>query len=228
VTSRSPKPILAVVALAAAGLLSACGGAQPGVAARVGDQTITVSQVNRITDSYCNAYERQLEGEGTVVPMSVISSNVVQTLAMTAAAEQLAEEFAVTPSPTYAAALANLEQTVASLEKDAADARVELERSVDYVTDVLTQVGRAQLEADGITEPSTDDSLAKGQDALNTWLATNEPEIDPQYGLALVELQPEVRDTSTSFAVSDLAKQGASGQVDPAYARSLPESQRCG
>jgi hypothetical protein len=225
VTSR---PILAVVAIAATGLLSACGGAQPGVAARVGDQTITVSDVNRITDGYCRAYERQLEGEGTVVPMSIISGNVVQTLAMTAAAEQLAEDFDITPSATYAAALANLEQTVTSLEEDAANARVELERSVDYVTDVLTQVGRAQLEADGVAEPSTDDSLAKGQDALNTWLSANEPQIDPQYGLALVEVQPEVRDTSTSFAVSDLAKQGASGQVDPAYAQSLPESQRCG
>ncbi|GAA2129463.1 hypothetical protein [Nocardioides bigeumensis] len=222
------KQLAIVVALSATGLLSACGGAQPGVAAQVGDQTITVSEVNRIAEGYCKAYERQLEGEGTAIPMSIITSNVVQTLSMTAAAEQLADDYDVTPSVTYAAALANLEQTVTSLEKDAADARVELERSIDYVTDVLTLVGRLELEKDGITDASSDDALAKGQDALDIWLAKNEPEIDPQYGLALVEMQPETRDTSTSFAVSDLALQGAAEELDPAYARSLPESQRCG
>jgi len=229
VTPRlATRTVLTAAALATVGLLSACAGAQPGVAAQVGDETITVSEVNRLSKGLCEAYERQLEGDGTVVPMSIITSNVVQTMSMSAVAREMAEDYDVAPSATYAGALANLRQTVAGLDEDAADARIELETSVDLVTDVLTAIGRQELEADDVTDPGSEESLAKGQDVMAVWLAENEPEIDPQYGLALVELQPEVRDTSTSFAVSELATQGSAEQIDPAYARSLPESQRCG
>ena len=78
---------------------------------------------------------------------------------------------------------------------------------------------------------SVEDATARGKELLSTWLAVNEPEIDPQYGLKLVELQPEYLDTAVSFPVSDSAKGGALAPGDEdqaAYARTLPDSQRCG
>lgn len=223
------RPLLvAAAALTAAGLLTGCAGAQPGVAARVGEETISVSHVNQIADGYCRAYERQLLGDGSVVPMQVLTSSVVQTLAMTSAAGQLADDYDVTPSAAYTETLANLEQSGEVLPAAAGKAKVELESSEAYVTDLLGGIGRKTLAEDGVEEPSSDDALARGRDLLSVWLASHETEFDPQYGVALGEQQPEFADTSVSFAVSDLAVQGSAAEADPAYVRSLPESQRCG
>ena len=223
--------LVAVLALTTAGLLSGCAGAQPGVAAQVGDETIQVSDVNRLSDGYCAAYERQLEGDGTVLPMEVVTSNVVQTLTMTAVARQLAEEHGVEPSTTYEQNLANLEQAGDALADDAGEAKVTIESGLAYVNDILEQVGRKTLAEDGVTDPTVEDATARGKELLSTWIAVNEPEIDPQYGLKLVELQPEYVDTAVSFPVSDSAKGGALAPGDEdqaAYARTLPDSQRCG
>ena len=148
------RTLVAVLALTSAGMLSGCAGAQPGVAAQVGDETIRVSDVNRLSDGYCAAYERQLEGDGTVLPMEVVTSNVVQTLTMTAVARQLAEEHGVEPSTTYEQNLANLEQAGDALADDAGEAKVTIESGLAYVNDILEQIGRKTLAEDGVTDPT--------------------------------------------------------------------------
>jgi hypothetical protein len=231
--------VLAAIALA--GLLTGCAGAQPGVAARVGDESIRVSEVNRLTDGFCQAIERQLESQGTVLPMNVVSGSVVQVLSMNAAARQLAEEHGVEPSSDYVSNLANIEQSSEGMPEDAREANVTLRSGAAYATDILTTIGRQELEAEGVEEPNSDEALAKGQDVLSVWLAENEPEIDPQYHLAIADFQPEALDTSTSYAVSGGSKAAALSdlfaftELDEAqteeftaYARDLPESQRCG
>ena len=157
--------LVAVLALTTAGLLSGCAGAQPGVAAQVGDETIQVSDVNRLSDGYCAAYERQLEGDGTVLPMEVVTSNVVQTLTMTAVARQLAEEHGVEPSTTYQQNLANLEQAGDALADDAGEAKVTIESGLAYVNDILEQVGRKTLAEDGVTDPTVEDADGARQGA---------------------------------------------------------------
>jgi hypothetical protein len=224
-----------------AGLLTGCAGAQPGVAARVGDESIRVSEVNRLTDGFCQAIERQLESEGTVLPMNVVSGSVVQVLTMNAAARQLAEEHGVEPSSNYVSNLANIEQSSEGMPEDAQEANVTLRSGAAYATDILTTIGRHELEAEGAEEANSDEALAKGQDVLSVWLAENEPEIDPQYHIAIGDFQPEALDTSTSYAVSGGSKAAALSdlfaftELEPeqheeftAYARDLPESQRCG
>jgi hypothetical protein len=231
----------ALAAIAVAGLLTGCAGAQPGVAARVGDETIRVSEVNRLTDGFCQAIERQLESQGTVLPMNVVSGSVVQVLAMNAAARQLAEEHGVEPSSSYVSNLANIEQSSEAMPEDAEEANVTLRSGAAYATDILTTIGRRELAAEGVEEPNSDQALVKGQDILSVWLAENEPEIDPQYHLAIADFQPEALDTSTSYAVSGGSKAAALSdlfaftELDEAqteeftaYARDLPESQRCG
>src|SRR3712207_4141811 len=54
---------------AALALLSGCAGATPGVAVRVGDESITVNEVDELTANYCEAVEDQLTGGGQVVPL---------------------------------------------------------------------------------------------------------------------------------------------------------------
>ena len=74
-----------------------------------------------------------------------------------------------------------------------------IESGLAYVNDILEQIGRKTLAEDGVTDPTVEDATARGKELLSTWIAVNEPEIDPQYGLKLVELQPEYVDTAVSF-----------------------------
>lgn len=236
-----PTNVVAALALSTVGLLTGCAGLQPGVAARVGDESIMVSEVNTLADGYCRAYERQLEGQGTVVPMEVVVENLVQTLTLTAVARQMAEEYGVTASAAYAESLAQLEQASEALEPEAAEAKVAVESGGSYVNDILESIGRQSLTADGTAEPSSEEAVARGLELRSEWLAENETEIDPQYAVELGETQPEFVDTTTSVAVSDLSRAGErvylfgspelteeeNQQLDD-YARSLPESQRCG
>lgn len=237
-----PTKLVAAMALCTAVLLSGCAGLQPGVAARVGDETIDVSDVNRITDGYCLAYERQLESEGNVLPRDFLAGNILFRLALSAAARQLAADYGVEPTAAYTDSLATLKQTVAVLTPAAAEARLAVDSSGTYVDDILGTIGRQQLEEDGVADPTAEDSLARGRDVLRVWLTENEPDIDPQYGLEVNDLQPDFIETGTSLAASDSARLAARahllfGSPDLTedeqreladYARSLPSSQRCG
>lgn len=240
----TPKDLVATLALCTAGVLTGCAGVQPGVAAMVEGEAIRVSDLNRITDGYCQAIERQLEGN--VLTMEFLSSNVLHLLVLEEAARQLAEDYAVEPTAAYTERVATQEQTASVLPPEAAEASVAVTSSGAYVSDILTSVGRLALEEDGVAEPSTEEALARGQDVLSVWLAEHEPEVDPQYGLEVVDLQPTSVDTSTSFVVSDESVVAGTSSLfgrDPQqltpeeqeelaeladYARGLPDSQRCG
>src|ERR1700754_3102289 len=104
VTPRLIRTRSLVVALLSVGLLSACssGGPQPGVAALVGDATIRVNEVNRLTDGFCEAARRDFQSRGDVYPMNVLASVVLQSLAMNSIIDQLAEDYGVEPSDAFA------------------------------------------------------------------------------------------------------------------------------
>lgn len=215
-------------------LLSGCAGAQPGVAVRVGDETISVSKVNQLTEDYCEAYRPQLKAGDQQFPLAGINVTIVQLLAVREMTEQLADDFGVEPSDDYRSALAELTKATEGVAESEAQARIEVESATEYARDILTSVGRQQLAEAGAASPTEEEVLASGQDALQTWAANNDVEVDPQYGFRLDGASAETIDTSTSFAVSDLAKNGASvadPEADPEqaadYAASLPASQRC-
>src|SRR5690349_5679112 len=80
------------LALASTVLLTGCNdvsGWNPGVAARVGDETISLAHVQDTTTTYCAAVETQLQ-EGQAVANSVVASQVAASLALRSAAEQWA------------------------------------------------------------------------------------------------------------------------------------------
>lgn len=226
----------ALIALAAcAVLLGGCGSARVGVAAQVGDQSFTTTDVDRLASSYCDFYERQLTGQNAAVPMELAKASVVGALSMRAAADQLADEYDVSAGESYEQARANLEQTTeaAGASESAAEAVVIVDSTSDYVTAVLQEVGRVSLAEEGTEDASSDDALARGQDILTTWVAQHQPEIDPRYGLELTGTQPERVDTTTSFPLSAFAQSALPANQESqedvtSFARSLPESQRCG
>lgn len=222
--------LLSVVAMGASALLlSGCAGsASPGVAVRVGDETISSSRISAATEHLCTALSPQFESEGQVVPIGAISQFVVRVLALGSQAEQIAEEHGITPSAAYERDVAERERAAASMPEEAREDYVEVMSTQAYASDVLDQVGRAKLAAEGFDEPTLDQVTQAGSDVFAVWPDAHGIEVDPKHGLELKDGQLLPSDTNLSLAVSDEAKAGLEAQPDAAYTSSLPSSQRCG
>src|SRR4051812_31966632 len=92
---------LAVVGL----LLSGCGGSpgiHPAAAAVIGGDTISMDTVKSPPTLCCRAYLPQLQQQRQKVPMRYLRQFVAGSLAERALGRQLADEYAVQPSPAYA------------------------------------------------------------------------------------------------------------------------------
>lgn len=223
------RPRLAALGLAVAGvLLSGCGSAQPGVAAQVGDEEITVSTVDSLAESYCEAFEEQFRTNGQTVPNRYLRGGILGILARRSIAEQVADEYGVAPGDVYDRKRSQVEQSVVSLDEDLRESVVLVETGADYVEAIAAAVGERLLREEGVTGAKYSEEVARGQQAIEDWTAANGVDLDPQYGVELVDGQVAPVDTALSFPVSDTAANGAAEQPDPAYAASLPDSQRCG
>lgn len=213
---------------AATALLAGCGSANPGVAAQVGDDEITVRQVDDLTSDYCEAVEGQLEGNNETVPNRYLRGGILGSLALRSAAEQLAAEYDVEPGKTYDQKVAQLEQSVAALPEEVRESVIEVETSSAYVEAVQAAVGKVLLEQEGAEDTEYSATVDRGKRAFQDWIAEHEVDFDPQFGIELAEGDIASVDTSLSYAVSDGATKGAAEQPDAAYSRGLSANQRCG
>ncbi len=213
-------------------LLAGCGVAgtqfHPGVAAQVGDETITTRHVDQVTDNYCTAIEKVSEGQdtgGQQTPLRYLTHEFATSLIVKAAAEQLADEYDVEPTSSYKSALAQLEPQLAELDEDEKDAVREVIAAQSYTDDVLTQIGQLDLEDKGTDDATADDQLAAGQDLLRTWVADHDVEINPRYAIDFGTA--EQVDTDLSYPVGSTAKNGLLPQADPDYTSALPDHLVC-
>jgi hypothetical protein len=223
---------LAGLALASTVLLSGCGGAvpsfNPGLAARVGDQTITSHDVDDVAESYCGAAEQQLQ-EGQVLPQHYLRGEVAGGLALRAAADQLLDEYGVAADDQYdqAVAQARSQEAIKALPADQQDALIDVQGAALYVQAAELAVGRAILEKQGRT-PKDKAAQAVGVKAFQAWLDDHDVQINPQYGVSIDKGQTAVADTSLSYALGDTATKADAQQPDTTYAAGLPDTQRCG
>ncbi len=218
---------LAGLAVASALLLTGCAGLHPGVAAQVGDEAITMAHVDRVAGDYCVAIEKQLQGDNQVVPQRYLRGGVAGTLALTAAARQLADEYGVDAGKQYDRQVADLQAGVAQLPDEVQDSVVEVESAKTYVEGVQAAVGRKLLAGEGAAGGYTE-SVARGKQALDDWIADHDVEFDPQLGVEFDKGAIVPVDTSLSFAVGDAASKGGAASPDPTYAEGLPDAQSCG
>jgi len=220
-------PVLPVLLLAGCGV----AGAQfhPGVAAEVGDQTITTRHVDQVSDDYCKAVEKVSKGQeqsgGSETPMRYLTHEFATDLIVKAAAEQLADDYDVQPTSTYQGGLAQLEPQLTDLSEDQKDAVREIVGAQSYAEDVLTQIGEISLKKQGTTDASTEEQYAEGQKVLTAWVADHDVEINPKYALEFGTAGQV--DTDLSYALGTTAKDGLAAQPDPAYTGSLPGNFVC-
>ena len=225
-TSR-PGPLVAGLVVAGL-LLSGCGSARPGVAAQVGDERITVREVDQLAQDYCQAFEEQFEGNGEVVPHRYLRGGILGLITRRTIAEQLAEQYAVEPGDVYDDKVSQVEQSVQALPDEVHEAIITVETASAYVEAIQAAVGERLLDEEGVTSAKYTEQVARGERAFADFVAEEGVEVDPQYGIAVVDGQVTRVDTSLSYALSDDALKGGAEQPDPAYADSLPDAHRCG
>lgn len=221
-----------VAAVVTAALLSGCGvpdaGLRPGVAARVDDATISTDRVDQVAQGYCEAIGTQLRSQGQQVPRRYLRSGVLGQLVMREAAEQLAEEHGVQPGPAYTQRYHEIEQATEQLPEDQREAVLAVDPSSTYVQEVVLAVGGKLLAEEGESSSADDAAIERGQRELTAWLDSHEVEINPAYGLDVVDGEITPADRGLSVAVGDDAKAGEAPTPDPEHVKSLPASMRCG
>ena len=223
---------LAGVAAVAALTLSGCGNAGPGVAAKVGDETVTVSDVDRLTEGYCKALEEQITAQGQVVPMRLVRTFVAGSLTLQAAAEQLADENDITQPEGYPDQVKQVETQAETLPAAHRDDFVEIGKARVFVTALERQIGAQLLLNEGNPSANDDQKVNRGREELVVWLGEHGVDINPRYGFAIKDgnIVDVTNDTSYPLSADAVAagKFNASTGPDQTYSASLPDSQRCG
>jgi len=218
-------PVLSVVLLAGCGV----AGTQfhPGLAAQVGDQTITSRHVDQVTDDYCKAVEKVSKTQDSTQarPMRYLTHTFANDLIVKAAAEQLAADYDVQPTSNYKDELAQLEPQLTSLTDEQKDAVREVFGARAYTDDVLSQIGEISLKKQGKTDPSDDEKTAEGQKLLDGWIADHDVQVNPKYGIELGKADQV--DTDLSYPLATAATGGLNATPDPAYTTSLPDQLVC-
>jgi peptidyl-prolyl cis-trans isomerase SurA len=202
----------------------------PGVAAEVGDQTITTKHVDQVVADYCTGVEAVIKDQGQVVdlqpkPGYSLSQTLTSNLIARSAAEQLAEDYDVQPTSTFKTSLAQLDTVLVKLDDDQRDAVIEYVSALPFAQDVLTTIGGIELSKNGNDKASDDDKYAAGQDVLKKWIADHDVEVNPKYGLDVST--GSAVNTDVSYALSRTAKDGLSSDASSGYAAALPDSQSC-
>ena len=230
--SRSKRQVLAGVAAVAALTLTGCGSAGPGVAAKVGDQTVTVANVDRLTDGYCKALEEQITAQGQVVPMRLVRTFVAGTLTLQAAAEQFAAENDITEPDGYRDRVKGIETQAQGLPEAHRDDFVEVGSARVFVTALEQQVGAQLLLNEGNPSANDDQKVARGRDELVVWLGEHGVDVNPRYGFEIKngDIVGVANDTSYALSKNAVAagKFNSDAGPDQTYSASLPDSQRCG
>ncbi|MGD9957836.1 hypothetical protein [Nocardioides sp.] len=220
---------LAALALISLGALSGCGGLHPGLAAVVGDSTISNNDVDSLGRDLCTVVTSSPEQQTTAFPRSTALEAVVQRFVMRSIADQMGEEYDVSASSTYDADVDAAKQQFSYVDPEVLDRVLDLLVADRYFNDVLTSIGKEALVAEGASQPTAEDQLAKGVQLAQVWETTHDVAINPRFpSLSLGDTSFTQTPDQTSVAVSDFARQAAKTPPDAEWIAGLPAAQRCG
>ncbi len=240
---RTARTGLAALLTVGALGLSGCGVAgtdwQPGLAAEVGGEDITSSQVDDYATDFCAILDSGALGPSVgVVARGELRAGIAGNLVRKVAAEQFAAEYGASPSAYYE----RTRTDVASRYPDATESElasiVDVQTADVYVNEIAAAVGESTLVHDGTDSPSPEESLERGLEVFADWLRGQRVTIDPSLGIDLSDDGSwQTTDASASIPASAAAVIRAGGPADEAgtpnpdyasYVAALPSSQKCG
>lgn len=235
---RTPKSLAVAGTLAAALLASGCAaGAAPGSAARIGEDTIALSEVDRTAELYCAARGQ----ESVALPMSELRSQVLVSEMVRTVADQMAEEYGLRPGAGYEQAVTAAERELGALPEAQREAVLRVETAGSYIQDIASAA--AQEELSGISGVTQEQLQEKALDIYARWTDEHPAVIDPRFRLSYAEGRFTPTSGDLSVPVSETAREALlleqfNAATDPTqqqalrnkvvqYAGSLPSSQRC-
>lgn len=208
----------------AATVLGSCGSASPGVAAQVGDETITTSEVDELAGNVCTLQEALPQGGANQQqPTSGLAARdgALQSLILRSIGEQMAADHGISADSDYEAQVHQTRLQFGTVDDDKVEAALPAYTSVAYFVNIMRQIGKS-------TGASNDDeALTAGIKQAQSWQSDHPIETNPMFGsFNIGDQEIESERDDLAFPVSQTAKDAESGSAD--YYASLPESQRCG
>lgn len=231
---------LAAAALAT-GVLSGCGVAgtefRPGVAADVGDVSISMNDIDEAVDGACIYFTDNRQEGASPFPRWEVRQQLAQLSIQRAVVEQLVDETGAELGGVYETSLAQLDASYGDLPAEQSDGLILGYEAATYVDLGLAAVGQALLADEGQSNVEQQVAGERGLVAFGEWVADHDVEINPIFSLALVEgeLVPVTDDVSVPQSVFAAQSKTSSTSTDPdkqaaraAYVKSLPSEHLCG
>ena len=207
----------------AATVLGSCGSASPGVAAEVGDDTITTGEVDELAADVCTLQESLPEGVANQPQTTsglVARDGALQSLILRSIGEQMADDYGVSADRDYEEQVHQTRLQFGGVDEEKVEAALPAYTSIPYFINIMRQIGESQ-GANG------DAALTAGIKQAQSWQSDNPIETNPKFGsFSIGDQEIESERDDLAFPVSQTARDAESGSAD--YYASLPESQRCG
>ena len=225
---------LVLLAVAGTSVLALTGCSPSGnVAAKVGDDTVTTSEVDFLTRMQCDTLDKASKepssaGSTQMVPIAKVRTGMVNTLVQNVLNAQLAaRDHLDYDKSTLRSVMSQFESVVAQVPAKDRD------RFRDLVEDVyrgqlqVYTLAQSQLAKAGIRNPSQEEVDQAVSAIQSDFRKGVDIEINPAYGADASGVAGSV-DPSLSVAVSSFAKKSVAAQPDPTWVGGLPADQRCG
>lgn len=226
----------AVLAVGLVPTLAGCGSdlgpdLHPGDAAAVGDERITIDEVDQAAEDVCYALEPQLAQVGEVWPMARVRAIALDSLLVD---DVLSHRFARDEDIDLGRAYNDQRRALAEQLAGQGFGGKRLEVAVEfsernlYHQYVVAEAARRELG--DAADPTA--LIQRGEEIFTAWKDDYDYEVDPRFGS--LDAQGSVfrpGDPGLSVAVSEQARKAAggdSGDDYEDYIADLPESQRCG
>lgn len=225
---------LVLTAVAGVTLLALSGCAGTGnEAARVGDETVTTSDVNFMTRVQCAALDKAAKdpeqgGQVQADSRRQVRANMLNALVESELYAQLAKKAGLDyDRATYRQVMDQFEPAVQSVPKKDQDRFRELVGGFYRGQLQVFSLAKQKLAQQGVTSPS-DDELQNAIASIKAdFLKEVGLEINPVYGADANGLAGRV-DPSLSVPISSYAKKAATTPQSPDFINGLPSRQRCG
>ncbi|CAB4733593.1 MAG: hypothetical protein F2667_14350 [Actinobacteria bacterium] len=227
---RLSRPVVgaAAVLLLGSGLLSGCGVSEeevrPGVAATVGDDTISLDLIDEVSGPTCEVLRSspQLLGDGYTG--SSLRNTILVQLVLGSVADQIAEENGIDGEPIYAKLADQIRLQLGGVDDADVEEALPVFVSSNYASSVIDAVLSERLGPDAADSQKQFES----QKLLVEWQQEHGIETNPLFTTIDFSADAVVNDRQElSVAVGDDAVAALTEPQPKASIDALPESQRC-
>ncbi|HWI43244.1 MAG TPA: hypothetical protein VNS81_06455 [Nocardioides sp.] len=224
--SLTTVSVLAAVAALSSGCGVTDGGPHPGVAARLGGDTLSMQKVDDAVDDYCTL--RASHPDAQPAARSEIRTEFVLGWAQATAVDHLAPDYdvALPPKSIDRAKVDAAWGELGTIDEDNYDTFEWLTWIQERLTTPVESLGSRKLEEENGESQVGQPAIDRGIALVGEWLTDHEPELNPVFGV-LDEKTGKFRGDALSVPVSKQATAGA-GDQDAAAIAKLPADQRCG